>query len=215
MKSLPNGLGQGVVYWYPESVQVPGYNIYNGGATALFDQNGNALSALAAFNATRPTWQPNADGSWNTAANWSTAAVPSGSDAEADLLSAITAAHTITNNSAITLGTLRFNNANAYIGVGDSSTAAAATQTDLQAATNKVRKPMDTSFPTHTDGTTSGSATITFKSIFGSSDGNFAWNEWGIFNRSSSGRMLNRKVSSLGTKSAGTTWNFTVTVTIA
>lgn len=108
-----------------------------------------------------------------------------------------------------------FNNANAHIGVGDSSTAAAATQTDLQAATNKLRKPMDTGFPTHTDGTTSPSATITFKSIFGSGDANFAWNEWGVFNDDVGHRMLNRKVSSLGTKSAGTTWNFTVTITIA
>lgn len=122
----------------------------------------------------------------------------------------------IGNGTATPAQTLTyFDNANAHIGVGDSSTAAVATHTDLQAVTNKVRRPMDTGFPTHSDGTSSGSATITFKSIFGSADGNFAWNEWGIFNRSSAGRMLNRKVSSLGTKSAGTTWNFTVTVTIA
>lgn len=108
-----------------------------------------------------------------------------------------------------------FNNGNAYIGVGDSSTAAAATQTDLQAATNKTRKGQEATYPQHTDGTTSGSATITYKSVFGSSDANWAWNEWGIFNGSSGGRMLNRKVASLGTKSAGTTWNFTVTVTLA
>lgn len=108
-----------------------------------------------------------------------------------------------------------FDNSNAYIGVGDSTTAAAATQTDLQAASNKVRIGMEASYPQHTDGTTSGAATITYKSVFGTSDGNFAWEEWGIFNGSSGGRMLNRKVASLGTKSAGTTWNFTVTVTLA
>ncbi|MEN8197867.1 MAG: hypothetical protein ABFS30_15355, partial [Pseudomonadota bacterium] len=41
-----------------------------------------------------------------------------------------------------------FNNANAHIGVGDSSTAFAKAQTDLQAATNKLRKAMNATFPT-------------------------------------------------------------------
>lgn len=108
-----------------------------------------------------------------------------------------------------------FNNGNAHIGVGDSTTAAAATQTDLQAASNKLRKAMDATYPTHTDGTTSGAATITFRATFGSSDANFAWQEWAVFNGSSGGRMLNRKVESWGTKVAGSSWTFTVTITLA
>ena len=57
-----------------------------------------------------------------------------------------------------------FNNANARIGVGDSTVSAADTQTGLQAATNKTYKAMDASYPTHTDSTgTSGSKTITFR----------------------------------------------------
>jgi hypothetical protein len=108
-----------------------------------------------------------------------------------------------------------FNNGNAYIGVGDSSTAAAATQTDLQAATNKVRVAMDSTYPQHTDATTSGAATATLRSTFGTSTGNFAWAEWGVFNGSSGGRMLNRKVESLGTKASGSTWVFTVTATLS
>lgn len=108
-----------------------------------------------------------------------------------------------------------FNNGNAYIGVGDSSTAEAATQTDLQAATNKLRKAMDATYPSHTDGTTSGSATITFRSTFATTDANFAWAEWGVFNGSSGGRMLNRKVSSLGTKTSASSWIFTITITIS
>lgn len=107
-----------------------------------------------------------------------------------------------------------FNNANAYIGVGNSSTAAAATQTDLQGA-SKHREAMDATYPSHTDGTTSGSATVTFKSTFESGDAEFAWNEWGIFNASSGGRMLNRKVQSFGTKPASTAWALTVTITLA
>ena len=101
-----------------------------------------------------------------------------------------------------------FNNANAHLGVGDSSTAHAAGQTDLQAATNKLRKAMDATYP-------SGAANvITFRSTFGTGDANWAWNEWGTFNASSGGTMLNRKVESLGTKTSAQTWQFTVTLTV-
>ena len=108
-----------------------------------------------------------------------------------------------------------FNNANAHIGVGDSNTAAAATQTDLQAATNKVRKAMESGYPSHTDGTTSGSEDIEFRSVFGTGDANFDGEEWGVFNASSGGRMLNRKVESLGTKTSAATWTFTVTLSLS
>ena len=100
-----------------------------------------------------------------------------------------------------------FNNANSYIGVGDSTTAFAAGQTDLQATTNKVRKVQDAGYP-------QGAANvITWRSTFGTADANFAWNEWGVFNGSSGGTMLNRKVESLGTKTNTQTWQFTVTLT--
>lgn len=108
-----------------------------------------------------------------------------------------------------------FNNANAYIGVGDSSTSEAATHTDLQAASNKLRKAMDATYPTHTDGTTSGSASVVFRSTFATGDANYAWNEWGVFNGSSGGRMLNRKVQSLGTKTSAASWQLTVTLTLS
>lgn len=110
-----------------------------------------------------------------------------------------------------------FNNAQAAIAVGDSSTAAAATQTNLQAATNKLRKAMDATYPLHTDATTAGAASIVFRSTFGTSDANWAWQEWGVFNSTTdaTGRMLNRKVESLGTKTSSATWQFTVTLTLA
>lgn len=110
----------------------------------------------------------------------------------------------------------KFDNANAAIGVGDSTTAEAATQNDLQAATNKLRVAMDATFPSHTDGATSPAATITFRSTFGSGQANWAWQEWGVFNSptAATGRMLNRKVESLGTKASGT-WTLTVTVSLA
>lgn len=104
-------------------------------------------------------------------------------------------------------GVTAFNNANAHIGVGDSTTAHAVGQTDLQAATNKLRKAMDATYPS---GATN---VLTFRSTFGTADANFAWQEWGVFNASSGGTMLNRKVESLGTKTNTQTWQFTVTLT--
>ncbi|HEY1188539.1 MAG TPA: hypothetical protein VGE74_12880 [Gemmata sp.] len=109
-----------------------------------------------------------------------------------------------------------FSAANARIGVGDSNTSEAASQTDLQAASNKFRKAMDAGWPKV--GTADGLADdqkIQFQATFGTSEGNFAWNEWGVFNAASAGTMLNRKVASLGTKSASETKQFTVTITIS
>jgi hypothetical protein len=120
------------------------------------------------------------------------------------------------NGTATTAQTLTYFSATeTYIGIGDSSTAAAATQTDLVAASNKHREIVD-SAPAHTDGTSSGSASCVYVATFEDGDAQYAWNEWGIFNRaSSSGRMLNRKVFSGGTKAAGQVWTFTVTLTLA
>lgn len=110
--------------------------------------------------------------------------------------------------STIAAAATPFSNANSYLGVGDSSTAYAAGQTDLQAATNKLRKAMDATFPS------GGSNVITFKSTFATTDANWAWNEWGVFNASSSGTMLSRKAESLGTKASTQTWVFTAVLTV-
>lgn len=107
-----------------------------------------------------------------------------------------------------------YDNANAHIAVGDSTTAEAATHTDLQAASNKLRLPMDSTYPQHTPGTTSGAATITFRITASSGQANFAWQEWGVFNSDTAGRMLNRRVVNLGTKATGS-WTLTVTLTLA
>lgn len=101
-----------------------------------------------------------------------------------------------------------FNNANAHIGVGDSTTAFAATQTNLQAATNVLRKAMEASYPTRATNV------LTFRSLFGTSEANFAWAEWGIFNASSAGTMLCRKVEALGTKTSAQSWQITTTITV-
>jgi len=100
-----------------------------------------------------------------------------------------------------------YDNTNARIGVGDSNTAANATQTDLQAATNKTYKGMETGYPTST------SQKVTFKASFGSTEANYAWEEW-VVKHSTSAICLNRKVESLGTKSTGT-WTLEVQISLS
>lgn len=109
--------------------------------------------------------------------------------------------------STIAAASTPFSNSNTYIGVGDSTTAFSASQTDLVATTNKLRKIMDATFPS------GASNVITFRATFATTDANYAWQEWGIFNASSAGTMLSRKVESLGTKTSAQTWQFTVVLT--
>lgn len=101
-----------------------------------------------------------------------------------------------------------YNNATAQIGVGDSSTAESASQTDLQAASNKTWKAMNASYPQRS------AQTMSWQSDFGSSDANYAWNEWSIRNGAARDKNLNRKVQALGTKTTGT-WTLTGQVTIS
>lgn len=57
-------------------------------------------------------------------------------------------------------------------------------------------------------GVASKSRVLTFKATFGTGAANFAWNEWGIANASTGGRLFNRKVASLGTKTSAASWEF-------
>lgn len=107
-------------------------------------------------------------------------------------------------------GATKFDSGNAYLGVGDSNTAEAATQTDLQAVANKLRKAMNATYPTY--GT---SQKVTFQSDFTGDEANWHWEEMAVFNASSSGVMLNRKVSDQGTKTSGQTWRLTLEITLS
>jgi arabinogalactan endo-1,4-beta-galactosidase len=49
VQGVPNGLGQGVFWWYPEARPTSGLNVWEGGRYGLFDQNGNLLPAASAF----------------------------------------------------------------------------------------------------------------------------------------------------------------------
>jgi autotransporter-associated beta strand protein len=127
----------GMLYWYPEAVQVNPYNIYNGGATALFDGSGNALQAVVgtagagasgngSFSITQHQWNVPGSGSWSLGGNW-TNSTPNGSDIEADFLGMITSSQTVTISSSETVGTMRFQNANTYTLAGAGSLAIDAT----------------------------------------------------------------------------------------
>lgn len=108
----------------------------------------------------------------------------------------------------------------ARLGVGNSTTAAAVGQTDLQAAAgaaNRQFKIMDATYPQQSNGV------LTFKSTFATGDANFAWQEWCVDigtptvadGTTVSALMLNRKVESLGTKTSAGTWALTATITIS
>jgi len=102
-----------------------------------------------------------------------------------------------------------FNNANSYLGVGDSTTAFSASHTDLQASTNKLRVAMDATYPSRSG------LVVTCRSTFSTSQANFHWQEWAWFNAGSSGTMMNRKVEDLGTKTSAQAWQLTATITFS
>lgn len=53
-RATPNGLGVGVMYWYPEAIPVDGLHIWEGGSVGLFNRKGEALPAIKAFQNTIP-----------------------------------------------------------------------------------------------------------------------------------------------------------------
>ncbi|MDE2100094.1 MAG: hypothetical protein KGL39_22760 [Patescibacteria group bacterium] len=128
-------------------------------------------------------------------------------EVEGNLL--VTNGATLLWNALIGTAITVFSNANAVIGVGDGTTAAAAGDTDLS-GTNKLRKAMDATYPSISTNT------VTFHSTFATTDANFAWNEWGVFNAASGATsMLNHKVTSLGTKPNTQSWVMTVTLSLS
>jgi hypothetical protein len=122
-------------------------------------------------------------------------------------------------NLLIGAGGQALTNTAARIGVGNSSTAAAVGQTDLQAAagsTNRWFQPMDATFPTAVNGV------VTLRSTFATGDGNFVWAEVGTdigtptvtAGNTVNATLLNRFVQALGTKASGS-WVLTETITIS
>lgn len=101
-----------------------------------------------------------------------------------------------------------FDASNAHIGVGNGTAATTTGMTDLTGI-SKTRQIVDTAPTINTN-------VLTFVATFGTSKANFAWEEWGIFNASSAGIMLNRvqENPSLGTKTVAQSWEITATLTV-
>jgi hypothetical protein len=58
---------------------------------------------------------------------------------------------------------------------------------------------------------------VNFRSVFGSSEANFAWEEFSVMNGAdeTTAKNLNRKVSAQGTKASGQTWQLDLTITFS
>lgn len=127
--------------------------------------------------------------------------------------------YAIGNGSTAAANAKKYINATAALGVGNSSAAAANTQLALQAASSRqLVKALTGGFPTHTTGSTAATvADVVFKSTFGVTEANFAWIEFGLFNKAttSARRMLTRKVQSLLTKTSAASATLTLTVSLA
>lgn len=99
------------------------------------------------------------------------------------------------------------------IGVGDSTTTETYTDTALGAATNKLYKLV-------TGAGTLGTRTLAFAASFGSSEANWAWNEFGLDigatadSTTVAAVFFNHKAGiAQGTKASGQTWSATATIT--
>lgn len=111
-----------------------------------------------------------------------------------------------------------YNLTNTAIGVGDSTTAFAASQTDLQATVNAANRWVQIA-----DSVAFAVQVLTVVATFATGNANLAsgWQEWGIGQNTVSAAaaltapMLNRKVANLGTKTSAAAWQFTVTITIS
>lgn len=103
----------------------------------------------------------------------------------------------------------------ARIGAGNSNTAEAYTDTDLGAAAGSANRW----FQLVSGAGTLGTRTLSFSATFGTADGNFAWNEFGMDLGTASGNtvtapLFNHKAGiAQGTKASGQTWTATATIT--
>jgi hypothetical protein len=117
------------------------------------------------------------------------------------------------------LGTsaLHFDETDTKIGIGDDATAAAATQTDLLAAVNKLYHAMDSGWPkTRTDDGALGYGVFQTKATFATGDANYAWAEAVVKNTNvGSGKSLCRAATGWGTKTSAATWVATHTITLS
>ena len=115
---------------------------------------------------------------------------------------------------AATIGTpTAWSNGAAYLGVGDTNTAEAATQTGLQAPTNKFYADMDTTYPQIVTVGGGSNNALEWRTTYASAEANFAWEEYSVSNTNAdTGKNLNRKISAKGTKVSGESWTLSLKI---
>lgn len=106
-------------------------------------------------------------------------------------------------------GGTAFSAANSYLYVGTDSTAENAAQTGIIATgNNRAYATLDSGYPTVTG------RQMVYRASFGDDQANFAWNEASIANGIGTNAVsMNRKVSSLGTKTTGT-WTLQISISL-
>lgn len=104
--------------------------------------------------------------------------------------------------------TTKWDNSNARLGVGSDTTPEDAAQTDLQ-DTTPTWKAMDATYPQRS------AQVAEWRATFGSEDANEAWEEFAVDNGATAHKLLNRKVTSKGTKSSGETWTLSLKITFS
>lgn len=208
-----------------EVIEAEGNLLMTAGANALW----NALTGSAAVTAFNGTNGHLAVGDGAPAAQTGTVAVTNGSATVTGTSTTFTTSYNvgdymilpggddiaykisvITSNTSITLATT-YGGSTASGLAHDKIVGPVASQTDLQASTNKAVQVLD-SAPAAASG-----AQVQFKATFATSSANFQWNEWCVANNATiaSGVMLNRAVVTLGTKTSAASWTLTASLSLS
>ncbi len=115
------------------------------------------------FGTATTTWQIPSSGNWNTGNNWNTGVVPNGVGSVAILGGAISSVQTVYSNLAVTVGTLKFDNANKYVVGGSGSlkieVASGSGSVSVLQGSHKINLPL--TFASNTNVSIASGATLT------------------------------------------------------
>ncbi len=109
-----------------------------------------------------PAWRLNGSGDWNAASNWD-GAVPNGIGAAANFTSAISTPQSIYTNTAVTIGSLKFDNVNSYqiTGIGSLTVQVASGSGMIQVVRGSHQINLPLVFASNADLDVAPSATLT------------------------------------------------------